>query len=100
MAAYSDLYQLFANSSLRNKIRVAVIVAAESIRNEDAATDNHANRLVWAAATFASPNAAADKMLMALLASNKDEETSAILGATDSVIQTLVDAAVDIFATG
>ena len=100
MAAYNELYQLFANSALRNKVRVAVIVAAEAIRNEDDTTNNHANRLIWAAQAFAGPNTVADKMLLALLAANKDVETSAITGASDATIQTQVDATVDLFATG
>lgn len=100
MAEYSDLYQLFAHGDLRNKIRVAVIIAAETIRNEDGGTTNHANRLLWAAEAFANPKSVADKMLMALLASNSELTIAQITGASDAAIQTKVDAAVDIFATG
>jgi len=100
MAAYTDLYGLFNNSELRNKMRVAVVVAAETIRGEDAGTDNHANRLVWAKNAFQNPESAADAMLKALLAANKDLEVAQITGASDAAIQTKVDAAVNVFADG
>jgi len=100
MATYTDLYGLFANSELRNKMRVAVVVAAETIRAEDAGTDNHANRMAWAKNAFSNPDGAADGMLKALLAANKDLEVAQIMGASDAAIQTKVDAAVNVFADG
>lgn len=100
MATYLELYALQSNDALRNKIRVAVIIAAETIRTEDGGTANHANRTVWAADVFANPTREADRMRWAVLASNKDNATSAILSATDAQIQTAVDDAVDLFATG
>ena len=100
MATYEELRALFAEDALRNKIEVAVIVAAETIRTEDAGTTNHANRLVWAKQAFATPRDAAEKMLMALLAANKDASASVITSATDAAIQTKVSAAVDLFADG
>ena len=48
MATYSELFDLRSDSDLRNKIAVAVIIAAETIRNESGATTNNANRLIWA----------------------------------------------------
>lgn len=100
MATYQELRGLFAHNELKNKVEVACIVAAETIRGEDAGVTNHTNRLLWAKAAFASPRAVAGQMMMALLAANKDAATAAITGATDSAIQTKVDAAVDLFADG
>ena len=100
MATYLDLRGLFGHGDLRNKIEVACIIAAEAIRVEDPATANHANRLVWAKRAFTSPGAIRDEMLMALLAANSAAEVAAITGATDVVIQTKVNAAVDVFADG
>jgi len=100
MATYDEIRFLFANDSIRNKIEVAVIVAAESIRNEDAGTPNHANRLIWAKEAFTNPLGTATKMFMALLAANKDLTVEQIAGASDVAIQTKVDAAVDVFADG
>ena len=100
MATYLEIRQLFNDSDLYNKIQVASTIAAEAIRVEDAATDNHANRLLWAKSAFESPNAVAKKMIMAVLAGNADLTVAQIQGATDAAIQTKVDAAVDIFAVG
>ena len=100
MATYTELYSLQSDDSLRNKVAVACIVAAEAIRVEDGGTANHANRLLWAKASFEDPIGAAEPMLRALLAANKAATEANISGASDVSIQTNVDAAVDIFATG
>lgn len=100
MATYAELLTASENSTLNQKIRVACIIAAEAIRTESGATTNHANRLVWAKAVFANPNAEAQRMLWAVLAQNKDATLAAITGATDAAVQTAVNAAVDVFATG
>lgn len=100
MATYNELRALFANDDLRNRIEVAVIIAAESVRTEDAGTTNHANRLTWAKAAFSSPRGVAEQMLMALLAANNEATVAQITEATDAQIQTKVDAAVDVFADG
>lgn len=100
MATYVELRQLFGNDALRNKIEVAVIIAAEAIRTEDAGTANHANRLIWAKQAFENPTSVAVKMMMALLAANAAATVAAITGATDAVIQGLVNAAVNVFADG
>lgn len=100
MATYTELRQLFGDGDLKNRVEVACIVAAETIRTEGAEVDNHANRLVWARQAFNSPGAARDGMLKALLAVNKAVSVEAIQAVTDAALQTLVDAAVDIFADG
>jgi hypothetical protein len=100
MATYNELRSLFTHGELRNRIEVACIIAAEAIRTEDVGVDNHPNRLVWAKAAFENPNAIRDHMLMALLAANKNTAVEAITSVSDSALQTLVDAAVDVFADG
>ena len=99
MATYQELFDLRSNDALRNKISVACIMAAEAIRTEDPGTANHANRLVWAKAVFADPNGEANRMLMAVLAQNAGFTVAQITGAADSVIQSAVNDAVDVFAT-
>ena len=47
MAKYSELFDIIGDSLLRNKIIVAVGVAAEAIRTELVATPNHIKRVVW-----------------------------------------------------
>lgn len=100
MATYSELFELRSDSTLRNRVAVACIVAAETIRNELDTVPNHANRLIWAADVFADPKPHAVRMLWELLAANKDATSEAITTATDMSIQTKVDATVDLFATG
>lgn len=100
MATYMELRQLFTSGDLRNKVEVACIVAAETIRTEDAGTTNHANRLLWAKAAMNNTTGIRDAMLKALLATNKDSVVAAITGVSDSAMQTLVDDFVDLFADG
>ena len=100
MAAYEDLRGLFGHGELRPTVEVACIVAAEAIRNESPSTDNHANRMIWAKAAFRNPSSIRDQMLMALIAANKDASVETIVGVSDAALQTLVDAAVDVFADG
>lgn len=98
MATYDELLLASENAALRNKVRVACIVAAETVRTEAPATANHAERLAWAKAVFAAPVVEAERMLWAVLAQNKAAALSAIVGATDAAVQSAVDAAVNVFA--
>jgi hypothetical protein len=101
MASYNELFDIArTNSELKNKILVACIIASEAIRTEDVGTPNHANRLAWAKAVFAAPDVEASRMIMAVLAQNKNFTPAQITGASDATIQTAVDTAVDVFATG
>jgi len=100
MATYDELLPLLSNSELRNRVKVACVIAADTVRGEDAGTANHANRLIWAKRTFTNPAAASREMLTALIAGNKDASVANITGASDAAIQTKVDAAVDVFADG
>lgn len=100
MATYAELLTASENATLNNKMRVAVVIAAEKVRTESNATANHANRLLWAKAVFADPNSEARRMMWAVLAQNQGATLAQITGATDATVQTAVDAAVDVFATG
>ena len=100
MATYSELYDLRNNSALKNKVAIAVIVAAETIMGEDGGTPNNANRLVWAAGVFANPRVESDRMFMAVLAANAGSSVAQITGASDAAIQANVDEHIDLFATG
>ena len=100
MATYTELRNLLNDSILRNRVEVACIIAAETIRNEDPAVTNHSNRLIWAKRTFSSPDGVRQEMLNALLAANSTASVEAIQSSTDAQIQTRVDNAVDVFADG
>lgn len=100
MATYKELYSLWHESDLKNKVAVAVVVAAETIQDEVDTTPNHANRLVWAREALESTTSKTDPMYRIILAENKDMTVAQILGASDTAIQNAVNGAVDLFATG
>lgn len=98
MATYAELLTASADEALVKKIRVACVVAAETVRLEADATQNHAKRLAWAKSVFESPETVAQRMTWAVLAQNRAATLPAILGASDAAVQTAVDAAVNVFA--
>lgn len=98
MATYIELLQTAGNDGLRQRIRVACIIAAEKVRTEAVDTANHAARLAWAKAVFQNPEAEGDRMLWAVLAQNASATVGQITGATDATVQSAVDAAVNVFA--
>lgn len=100
MATYIELRQLYSHSGLKNRIEVAVVVAAEKIRTEASDAPNHVNRLTWAKATFSGPGRVAEQMLMALLAANRASTVQQLIDVTDEGLQTAVENAVNIFADG
>jgi hypothetical protein len=100
MATYAELLTASSHEVLNNKIRVAVVIAAEVVRTENAATANHANRLIWARGVFVDPDREARRMVWAVLAQNAGATYAQIVGASDAAVQTAVNAAVDVFASG
>lgn len=100
MATYTELFGQYSNSDLRNRVSVACLVAAQAITVEAGSVTNHANRLLWAKATFSNPNAEAERMLMAVLAANNTATVAQITGVTDAALQTLVAGQINAFATG
>ena len=100
MATYTELYSIFNDSTLKNKISVAVVIEAQVIGAEDPATENHAARLEWAKAAFSNPSSAADAMMKVILATYKALEVAEITGASDVNIQSAVSDAVNVFASG
>lgn len=98
MATYAELLTASADTTLNDKIRVACVVAAESIRTEATSVANHTERLKWAQKVFFDPTTEASHMLWAVLAQNRSFTLAQITGASDSAVQTAVDAAVNVFA--
>ena len=99
MATYAELLNLAnTNDALKQKIKVAVIVACDVIRAEAEATPQHAARLTWARATLANPDTAAAQMVLAVLAQNRELTVAQITGAADADVQTAVNAAVNLLA--
>lgn len=103
MASYDELLTIATTTSgaaLKNKIRVAAVVACDLIRAEDTQTTNHANRLIWASRTLDNPGAAAEKLTWAVLAQNRAFTVAQITGADDATVQTAVNSAINLIAQG
>jgi len=98
MATYAELLTASVDAPLNDKIRVACVVAAETVRTEPAATANHVERVKWAQKVFHDPNSEASRMIWAVLAQNRAATLAQITGASDATVQTAVDAAVNVFA--
>lgn len=99
--ALTELQTLLNDPALRDKVRAAVVVTAKNINFESDATPNHAARRAWAAQAFQDPNGTAEKVVRYIVAALATPEAvlADITGATDQVIQSNVDASVNIFAT-
>jgi hypothetical protein len=95
MATYAELIQAAGDSALIDKVRVACVIAADAIRQNGAAT---AAQKAWARGVFNNPETPQTGLLWAVLAQNKASTLAAILGATDTQVQTAVDAAVALFS--
>lgn len=91
MATYAELFAQRSNSELRNKIAVAVAIAAHDLI---VAASPTAAELTWAQSALAAPVAKADEILPFVLAANKDATVAQINSASDASIQTQVDNAV------
>ena len=98
MASYAEIFELGSNSALRNKMTVACLVAAQAVLVELGTIPNHANRLLWAKNVFSDPQGMGQKMLMAALAKNAALTVVQITGASDAVLLTAVQGAIDLFA--
>lgn len=49
MSVYTTNYDIkYSIASIQHQVEVAVVIAAENIRNEDAGVPDHANRIAWA----------------------------------------------------
>ena len=101
MATYAELLAIANNAtgeSLRSKILVACVVAADVVRAELPATTNHAKRMIWAAQFLQNPDTEARRMVWAVLAQNRAFTAAQITGADDATVQTAVNAAIDLLA--
>lgn len=98
MATYIELRNLANNADLRNRIEVAVMVAAEAIITASPADTDE--RVGWAQRVLSNPAPWAQRVLWLALASNKDASAAQISGATDAALQTIVDGAVSALAKG
>lgn len=92
MATYLELNTLREDSDLQDKLAVACVKKAQSLIDAGSLTTNAKD---WANSVLANPRAEGLKIINYVLAANSDSTVSQIQSATDSTIQTNVDAAVD-----
>lgn len=90
MADYVDLYAIISDDTLRQRVTVATIIAAEAL----IAGSPTAGEQSWAAEAFDNPRGEGLKALRGVLAVNNAATIANIQGATDAQIQTNVDAIV------
>ena len=97
MATLLQLYHARrADSTLRQRVESAVLLAARDIRNESDQTANHAERLAWANAVRAQTAALATAVDHATLACVENATIGANPdGATDNDIQFVVGSVVN-----
>ncbi len=91
MATYQELRSLFNHVDLRNRTTSAVIIAAQG--ELDASPGTAAGR-AWASKSLEGAEAEGRRVLMYVLAANKDVDQATIIDASDGQIQTKVDSAV------
>ena len=91
MATYEELYDLRNNEPLKNKIAVAAVVAAEAKLSGTPT----AAQATWARGVISSPSGTAKQLVNLVLAANKSLAVSVIQAASDSAIQSNVDAVID-----
>jgi hypothetical protein len=87
---------------LLDRIEGACILMADTIRQEDANTPNHENRLMWAAAVEEDARPQAKQLIGRILSHadmNKSKGTD-MEAVSDDTIVSIVTKVVDSFATG
>lgn len=93
MATLLQIAMLEQDERFKMKAKAAIIVAAGSIRGEDPATAQHAQRLLWAAQVFQSPGGMRDRMMPSLLQNGTLQTNGA--DSLDNDIQYVVNVSVD-----
>ena len=97
MATYPELFALRSNSDLQDRSAVAVVKKAQVIL--DSATPTIA-AVTWANEALQNPASKAGLLLNYVLAANSTLTVAQIESASDSALQTNVDAAVDVIIDG
>ena len=94
MATYDELRSLFSQTSLSNRIEVAVLIKAADVLDAGSPTA----RVAWATAALTPSVAMAEakRMLSYLLADAQALTHQEILDLSDAALQSAVDAAVDL----
>lgn len=100
MATYADIYTLQSNTALSQRVSTALLVSSVAIYEENPATVNHTARVAWARYAALNMDLATAAMFKFLLGKFVNMTVTNIQNSTDAQIQTVVDNAVNLFATG
>lgn len=108
MATYLELRGLFSDTDLRNRVEVAIAVAASLIATGaddtsppwDQAAGAHDKRVAWAAAALKHTGRERDRVLKLMLAQNSGQTVANIQSASDASVQNNVNEVVDMIASG
>lgn len=92
MATYEELRSLFSDDSLKNRMDVAVTVAAQTLLDSGSTTSQ---QRAWAAFVINDPRLEGEKAFRYILAKNKDLSLTQIQNASDNSLQNQVDSVVD-----
>lgn len=93
---YTTVYSFAVDAgTVRQRVIVAVSIAAMNVFVESDQVPNHAGRVAWAQNAIGNPEAMARKMIWGVLADPVIQSIGA--GATDTNIQTSIDALVNQF---
>ena len=99
MATYEELFGLIGTeSAVKNKVKVALLVAAKAICDEADTVPNHTQRIVWAREVLSGVDSMANRAFPILIITFKALEVSAIQAAADTAVQLAVDANVNFLA--
>jgi hypothetical protein len=98
MATLTELYNLWNESALLNRITQACQIAAYEVLAEADSTPNHANREKWAVAVMGNPAHWGTIMMRVLIAQYNSVPASQITGATDTAVLGAVRDSVNVFA--
>lgn len=108
MASYAELLTALGNQALKDKVTVAILIAADKVeRGDDTGGGfnpaNHGNRVSWTRRIMSSPEGApkeAVSFFPLVVVANRDATLAEILAQSDAAVQTNVEEVVDLFADG
>jgi hypothetical protein len=98
MATYTELNTLSTDAALLARVKAAVAIAADTIRQESSGAANNLQRKGWAREALKAPEVAANNIIWLVLAQNRGFTVAQITNGTDANLQTAVEAAVNIMA--
>ena len=92
MATYQEIRSRFSDDDLRHRVETAVVIAAEA---ELVASPGSVNGRSWGLKALQDTAGWGRKAFILVLAANKDASVAAISGASDTAIQSAVNAVKD-----